>query len=83
MDKNRILELAMETLERQKAEIDAEILKLRSEMRAIGSVRTTNSKSQAKPKNKRTMSLARRKALSEKMTKYWAEKKGKKLAKKK
>jgi hypothetical protein len=83
MDKNRILELAMETLERQKAEIDVEIEKLRSEMKGSGSVGTTNAKSQLKAKKRRTMTAAQRKAISEKMTKYWAEKKGKKTARKK
>lgn len=75
MDKNRILELAIESLERQKADLDEEIKKIKIQMKgpAAGSARKT--KAPAKPKKKKSMTPAQRKARSEQMKKYWAEKK--------
>ena len=77
MDKNRILELAIESLERQKTKIDTEIKNLRSEIKGL---KTTPIKirTSAKPAKKHGKSAAERKALSEKMKKVWAAKKSKK-----
>ena len=75
MNKNRILELALETLEKQKAEIDAEIEKLRAELKGQSTGVSRKRKSQTKPKKKRSMTAAQRKAHSESMKKYWAQKK--------
>jgi len=77
MDKNRILELAIESLERQKAKIDTEIENLRSEIKGL---KTTpiKKKTSVKPSNKGGKSAAERKAQSEKMKKVWAAKKSKK-----
>ncbi|MEJ2109702.1 MAG: hypothetical protein P8Z37_07300 [Acidobacteriota bacterium] len=75
MDKNRILELAIESLERQKAELDEEIQNIKAQMKgqAAGSVK--RKKAPAKPKKKQSMTPAQRKVRSERMKKYWAEKK--------
>ena len=76
MDKNRILELAIESLERQKAGIDAEIESLRSEIKGskpAPSLKTTP----AKPAKKSGKSEAERRAQSIKMKKVWAERKAK------
>ena len=75
MDKNRILELAIETLERQKAEIDAEIEKIRAELKGQTTSVSRKKNSQTMPKKKRSMTAAQRKAHSESMKKYWAQKK--------
>lgn len=77
MDKNRILELAIESLERQKAKIDTEIENLRSEIKGR---KTTpiKKRTSAKPAKKRGKSAAERKALSEKMKKVWAARKSQK-----
>jgi hypothetical protein len=79
MEKNRILELAIETLERQKSEIDAEIESLRSQMG--GFKKTSPSKrvtSAVKVTKKGVKSAAERKAHSQKMKKVWAARKAKK-----
>ena len=75
MDKIRILELAIETLERQKAELEVEINKIRAELKGQTTGVSLKKKSQAKPKKKRSMTAAQRKAHSESMKKYWAQKK--------
>jgi len=77
MDKNRILELAIEALEKQKSQIDSEIESLRSEIKGL---KTTPIKKRpsAKPAKKRGKSAAERKALSVKMKEVWAARKSKK-----
>jgi hypothetical protein len=63
---NRIIELALEALERKKNEIEEEIsLLLNKPKRQVGKTR----------RRKRT--LAQRKAQSERMRAYWAKRKGK------
>lgn len=76
MDKNRILELAIEALEREKAKINTEIENLRSEIKGL---RTTPIKkpASAKPATKRGKSAAERKAQSDKMKRIWAKRKSK------
>lgn len=76
MDKNRILELAIETLEKQKTEIDSEIEKLRSEIKGIKTTPIKKTTS-TKPKTKRGKSAAERRAQSEKMKQIWAKRKSK------
>ena len=76
MEKNRILELAIEALERKKAKIDAEIESLRSEIK--GQATTPGKKiTSAKPAIKPGKSAAERKAQSERMKKIWAKRKSK------
>lgn len=77
MDRNRILELAIETLERQKKEVQAEIDKIRSELKGSGTQSAQKKKVPAKTGKKRSMSTAQRKLRSEKMKQYWAAKKRK------
>jgi hypothetical protein len=66
----RILELAVEELERQRAEIIAEIEAIRAELR--GSSTTGKAKSEADSR-RRPRSAAQKKAQSEKMKVYWAK----------
>ena len=82
MDKNRILELAIESLERQKAELDEEIEKIKAQMKGSAAGGGRKTKAPAKPKKKQSMTPAQRKARSERMKKYWAEKKKAQASKK-
>jgi hypothetical protein len=77
MEHKRILELALEALQNQKAQVEAEIEALRAEMR--GSVRATSTRRAvptAGPKGKRRAKTpAEREAQSKRMKAYWAAKK--------
>ena len=76
MDRNRILELALETLERQKDVVIAEIETVKAQLKGSGSVSVMKSKPSAAIKSKKGItSSAARKAHSERMKKYWAAKK--------
>ena len=78
MDRNRILELAVETLEKQKAGIDAEIETVRAELKEIGSGTARKVKpAAANTRRKRLRTRAERKAHSEGMKAYWAAKRAK------
>ncbi len=72
MDK-RILELAVEALESQKARLEAEIEVIRTQLRG-GSERSTAVAPTAGRRRHRT--TAERKAQSERMRAYWAARKG-------
>ena len=76
MDKNRIYELAIETLKKQKAEIDSEIESLRSEIKGLKTTPIKKSTS-ANPAKKGGKSAAERKAMSEKMKQIWAARRSK------
>jgi len=73
MDK-RILELALETLEKQKAAIDAEIADIRSRISGAGRSGTAQAAAPA-ASSPRTMSAAQRKAVSKRMKAYWGKRK--------
>jgi hypothetical protein len=78
MDRNRILELAVETLEKQKAGIDAEIETIRAELRGRGSGTARKVKpAAASTRRRRLRTRAERKAHSKRMKKYWAAKRAK------
>ncbi len=76
---NRILELAIENLTRQRAELDAEIQSLRAQM---GKKKGAGAPKSA-PKKRHKRSLAARKAQSAKMKAYWAKRKSKSSRKRK
>jgi hypothetical protein len=75
MDRNRILELAVEALKRQIAERDAEIEAIRTELQWVGS-RTASEAESAAPtiRRRRPRTPAQRKALSRRMREVWAAK---------
>jgi hypothetical protein len=78
MDQNRILELALEALQKQKAGIDEEIEMLHAELTGRGSTVREKPSVPASGKAKgRSRTPAERKAHSERMRQYWAAKKGK------
>jgi hypothetical protein len=69
----RILELAIEELTRQKNAIEAEIETIRGELKGPGSVRLAIAPAIAG--KRRVRNAAQRKAQSERMKRYWAAKK--------
>ena len=75
MERNRLLELAVDELKRQKTGIVAEIEIIRSELE--GTIKTAKNAKSALTKigRNRPKTWAERKAQSQKMRKYWAEKK--------
>ena len=78
MDRNRILELAVETLEKQKAGIDAEIETVRAELKKIGSGTARKVKpAAASTRRRRLQTQAERKTHSKRMKQYWAAKRAK------
>jgi hypothetical protein len=76
MDRNRILELALETLENQKAEIIAEIERIRAGSRGRGLAVAGKTKAGTARKEK-SRTPAQRRAQSQRMKKYWAAKRAK------
>jgi hypothetical protein len=77
MDHNRVLELAIEELQRQKAGIEAEIEMIREEIGKLGiSAKHRTGKppvvAAAKSGRTRPRTAAEKKAQSDKMRKYWA-----------
>jgi hypothetical protein len=77
MEFKKILELALETLEKQKTQVEAEIEALRAEMRGSGPATSTRkAEGSATPqKRRRAKTPAERKAQSKRMKAYWAAKK--------
>jgi hypothetical protein len=78
MDRNRILKLAVEELERQKTAIDAEIKEIRAQLGETRSMAPENvqlSTTAIRKRGHRT--LAERKAQSLRMKKHWAIKRAK------
>ena len=83
MEHKRILELALEALEKKKTQVETEIEALRAEMRGRGGV---TAKRKAGPTagpsgRRRTRTPAERKAQSKRMKAYWAAKKAAAAAK--
>jgi len=70
----RILELALETMEKQKATVDAEIAGIHAGISRMGRREPAGRTSPGAPK-RRTMSAVRRKAVSRRMKAYWAARK--------
>jgi hypothetical protein len=69
----RILELAMEELQRQKAVIDADIEEIQAELRGFKPAAAPKAAVSAEGR-RRGRSSAQRKAQSDRMKKYWAAK---------
>jgi len=80
MDNTRLLQLALESLESKKAQIESEITMIRSEMGHSARVRKPVAKAQPIKQRK---SAAQRKAQSERMKAYWAAKRKEKAGKSK
>jgi len=76
MERKKLLELVVETLEKQKAAIEADIDSIRAELKGAVSraARTVKPVAATAPK-RRSKTLAERKALSRKLKLIWAAKK--------
>ena len=77
MEHKRILELALEALEKQRTQVEAEVEALRAEMRDSGRAtleRKTGPTTRPKGK-RRAKTPAERKAQSKRMKAYWVAKK--------
>jgi len=72
MDRNRVLELALESLNRKRAGIDEEIETLQNELEGTGTAIREMTSPVTRRGRKRT--AAERKAQAQRMRKYWAEK---------
>ena len=82
MEHKRILELALEALEKQRTQIEGEIEAIRAEMRG-GSRATSTRKAESTaslPGKRRAKTTAERKAQSKRMKAYWAAKRALKAA---
>jgi hypothetical protein len=78
MDQNRILELALEGLQKQKAGIEAELEMIQAELNGVGSaVLRIKVDAAANTGSRRSRTPAERKAQAERMRQYWAAKRGK------
>ncbi len=73
MDRNRLLELAIEGLEKQKTAIDEEIAAIREELGGAGSTRMAKPVA-ASISGRRRRTPAERRAQSLRMKQYWAKK---------
>jgi hypothetical protein len=77
MDRQRVLELALQELNRQKAGLNEEIEALRNELEGTEvAIRQTPSFTPVGKQRGRMRTAAERKQHSEKMKQYWAAKKG-------
>ena len=81
MNRRRLLELAAERLEAERQRIDEEIAGIRAELASEKSTPRIKTKTKTKtrtPKRRsRKLSPKERKAVSDRMKKYWAERKKK------
>ena len=77
MDRNRILELALEGLQKQKADIEQEIEMVRAELRGRAPAVPSRFVPAARSGKRRSRTPAERKAQAERMRKYWAAKRAK------
>jgi len=81
INRRRLLALAAERLEAEKQRIDEEIAELRAELESEKTKPKTKTKTKTKtpaPKRRsRELSAKERKAVSDRMKKYWAERKKK------
>jgi hypothetical protein len=77
MEHKRILELALEALEKQKTQVEAEVEALRAEMRGSGraTLKRKTGPIASPPGKRRAKTPAERKAQSKRMKAYWAAKK--------
>ncbi len=81
VNRRRLLELAAERLEAERQRIDEEIAEIRAELESEKSTPKTKTKTKTKtptPKRRsRKLSAKERKVISDRMKKYWVERKKK------
>ena len=79
VNRRRLLELAAENLEAERQRIDEEIAEIRAELESakVAPTRETKTKTPKPKRRSRKLSAKERKAVSDRMKKYWAERKKK------
>ena len=77
INRRRLLELAAERLEAERQRIDEEIAEIRAELGLEKSTPKTETKIPARKRRSRKLSAKERKAVSDRMKKYWAERRKK------
>ena len=77
VNRRRLLELAAARLEAEKQHIDEEIAEIKAELGSDKTKPKTAVKTLSRKRTRRTLSAKERKVASERMTKYWAERKKK------
>lgn len=76
---SRLIQLALEALEEKRRAIDDEISQLRARMGAAGREAAGAGNGRRRRRKRKPMSAAQKRAVSERMKKYWADRrKGKK-----
>ncbi len=77
VNRRRLLELAAERLEAEKQRIDEEIAEIKAELEGEKSTPKTKTKTKTPPPKRRSrrLSAKERKAVSDRMKKYWVERK--------
>ena len=74
MDKQRILQLALESLTKERAGIEAEIAGIQAQLKPRRQRRTKKTAAK-KTRNTRQLTAAEKKKASERMKEYWKQKK--------
>ncbi len=83
VDRRRLLELAAGKLEAERERIEAELADIRRELRAESSpARKKAKKPGPKPRKRPNLSAKERRARSQRMKKYWADRKKKEKGRK-
>ena len=79
VNRRRLLELAAERLEAERQRIDGEIAEIRVELKSekVTPKTKTKTKTPTPKRGSRKLSAKERKAVSDRMKKYWAERKKK------
>ena len=79
VNRRRLLELAAERLEADRQRIDEELAEVRAELESERTMPKTKTKTKtpARKRRSRKLSAKERKAVSDRMKKYWAERKKK------
>ncbi len=83
VNRRRLLELAAERLEVERKRIDEELAGIRAELGLEKSTPKTKTKTPTPKRRSRKLSAKERKAVSDRMKKYWAERKKKEKEKQK
>jgi len=74
-NRRRLLELAAEGLETERQRIDEELAEVKAELELEKTTPKTKTKTPTRKRRSRKLSAKERKAISDRMKKYWAEKK--------
>ena len=85
VNRRRLLELAAERLEAERLRIDEELVEVQAELESEKSTPRTKTKTKTPTRKRRSrkLSATERKVISDRMKKYWAERKKKEKEKQK